>query len=54
MSYLPMHYLSGIAAHLGARSDRGTAGGSSNAGHEFGTQLADEERWNLVEGLKTL
>ena len=31
-----------------------TADGSSNAGHEFGTQLSDEERWDLVEYLKSL
>jgi mono/diheme cytochrome c family protein len=28
--------------------------GNSNAGHEYGTGLADEERWALVEYLKTL
>lgn len=28
--------------------------GNSNAGHEYGTQLTDEERWDLVEYLKTL
>lgn len=28
--------------------------GNSNAGHEFGADLSDEERWALVEYLKTL
>ena len=28
--------------------------GNSNAGHEYGTQLADEQRWELVEYLKSL
>jgi hypothetical protein len=28
--------------------------GNSNAGHEFGTALSEEERWALVEYLKTL
>ena len=28
--------------------------GNSNVGHEFGTKLTDEERWDLVEYLKTL
>ncbi len=31
-----------------------SAEGSSNAGHEFGTRLSDEERWDLVEYLKSL
>ena len=31
-----------------------TSTGGSNAGHEFGTDLSDEERWDLVEYLKTL
>lgn len=28
--------------------------GNSNKGHEYGTKLTDEERWQLVEYLKTL
>jgi hypothetical protein len=28
--------------------------GNSNAGHEYGTQLTDEERWALVEYVKNL
>jgi len=28
--------------------------GNSNAGHEYGTQLSDEERWALVEYIKSL
>lgn len=28
--------------------------GGSNGGHEYGTELSDEERWALVEYLKTL
>jgi len=28
--------------------------GNSNAGHTYGTQLSDEERWQLVEYMKTL
>ncbi|QDV39250.1 Cytochrome c (plasmid) [Tautonia plasticadhaerens] len=28
--------------------------GNSNAGHEYGTELSGEERWQLVEYLKTL
>ncbi|KPJ88881.1 MAG: hypothetical protein AMJ53_16290, partial [Gammaproteobacteria bacterium SG8_11] len=28
--------------------------GNSNAGHEYGTDLSEEERWDLVEFLKTL
>lgn len=28
--------------------------GNSNAGHEYGTQLSDEERWALVEFIKSL
>ncbi|MNC97795.1 hypothetical protein D3C83_155730 [compost metagenome] len=30
------------------------ANGNSNLGHEFGTALDDEDRWALVEYLKTL
>lgn len=28
--------------------------GNSNSGHEYGTKLSDEERWDLIEYLKTL
>ena len=28
--------------------------GSSNQGHEFGTDLSDQEKWDLIEYLKTL
>lgn len=28
--------------------------GNSNSGHEYGTKLSDEQRWDLVEYLKTL
>jgi hypothetical protein len=28
--------------------------GNSNKGHEYGTTLPDEDRWALVEYLKTL
>jgi hypothetical protein len=31
-----------------------TLPGNSNAGHEYGTDLSEEERWDLVEFLKTL
>jgi len=31
-----------------------TLPGNSNQGHEYGTTLSDEERWDLVEFLKTL
>lgn len=31
-----------------------TVKGNSNQGHEYGTQLSDEDRWALVEYLKTL
>jgi hypothetical protein len=31
-----------------------SAVGNSNKGHEYGTKLTDEERWQLVEFLKTL
>jgi hypothetical protein len=31
-----------------------TTKGNSNAGHEYGTAMTDEERWQLVEYLKTL
>jgi hypothetical protein len=31
-----------------------TVPGNSNAGHDYGTDLTDEERWDLVEFLKTL
>ena len=31
-----------------------TLPGNSNAGHPYGTQLSDDERWQLVEYLKTL
>ena len=28
--------------------------GNSNAGHEYGTAIGDDDRWALVEYLKTL
>ena len=28
--------------------------GNSNSGHLFGTQLTEDERWDLIEYLKTL
>ena len=31
-----------------------SAPGNSNLGHEYGTTLSDEERWDLIEFLKTL
>lgn len=31
-----------------------TAIGNANRGHEYGTALSDDERWALVEYLKTL
>lgn len=31
-----------------------TVAGNSNEGHLFGTQLTDEEKWDLIEFLKTL
>ncbi|MDR3634246.1 MAG: di-heme-cytochrome C peroxidase, partial [Isosphaeraceae bacterium] len=38
-----------------ARSANGTpVPGNSNEGHEFGKELTDEERWQLVEYLKSL
>jgi mono/diheme cytochrome c family protein len=46
--------------HVGYRSDAGpfefdtTLEGNSNAGHEFGTDLSDDERIELIEYLKTL
>jgi hypothetical protein len=32
----------------------GAAPGNSNAGHDFGTQLSDDEKWQLIEYLKQL
>ena len=46
--------------HVGYRSDSGpfefdtTLEGNSNVGHEFGTGLSDDERFELIEYLKTL
>jgi hypothetical protein len=28
--------------------------GNSNAGHSYGTQLSDAERWALIEYIKSL
>jgi len=30
------------------------APGNSNAGHDFGTTLSDDDRWALIEYLKQL
>lgn len=45
-------YLSDPAPHASAFDTR--LRGNSNAGHEYGTQLAERERWALVEYLKSL
>jgi hypothetical protein len=31
-----------------------TLPGNSNKGHEYGSELSDEEKWELIEYLKTL
>jgi hypothetical protein len=35
-------------------TDPGNANGNGNGGHEFGTKLSDDDRWALIEYLKTL
>ena len=46
--------------HVGFRSDQGpfrfdtTLPGNSNSGHDFGTDLEAEQKWALIEYLKTL
>jgi hypothetical protein len=32
----------------------GAEAGNSNAGHEFGTDLSEDEKWQLIEYLKQL
>ncbi|HEY0006998.1 MAG TPA: c-type cytochrome, partial [Pyrinomonadaceae bacterium] len=41
------------AQKYGTRYDT-TLPGNSNAGHEYGTTLSDQEKWELIEYLKTL
>jgi cytochrome c peroxidase len=41
------------AEKLGFRYDTSVPG-NSNAGHEYGTTLSDQEKWDLIEYLKTL
>ena len=35
-------------------ADRANANGNGNGGHEYGTALTDEQRWAIIEYLKTL
>ena len=35
-------------------ADPANANGNGNAGHDFGTKLSDDDRWALLEYLKTL
>ena len=35
-------------------TDPSNANGNGNGGHEYGTSLTDDERWALIEYLKTL
>ena len=35
-------------------ADPTNANGNSNSGHDFGTTLTEDERWAIIEYLKTL
>ena len=35
-------------------ADPANANGNGNGGHEYGTTLTDEQRWAIIEYLKTL
>ena len=38
----------------GFMADPANANGNGNGGHDFGTTLSDDDRWALIEYLKTL
>jgi mono/diheme cytochrome c family protein len=50
----PVHVGFQTAPFEGGFSFDATLPGNSNAGHTYGTQLSDEEKWALVEYLKSL
>lgn len=51
-NYDPMHV--GYVTDEGATTFDATKPGDSNAGHEYGTNLSEQDRWALVEYLKGL
>ncbi|MBY0277673.1 hypothetical protein K2Z84_20250 [Candidatus Binatia bacterium] len=52
--YDPLHVGFVTEKSPGAFEFDTTLDGNSNEGHEYGAVLSDDERWDLIEYLKTL